>query len=85
VNVHQVKERIAAGARDADVAIGLLVMVADTIEDALGGAKHTTHDSRHPKVVSGLAKLGQAKDDVGKASAVLGTSVDAAQSYAGTL
>jgi hypothetical protein len=81
MDVGQVKARIAAGTRDADIAIGLLAKVRDTIDDALGGATHTTHDSRHAKVTGGLAKLGQAKQDVEKIVNLLHTSIQSAQTY----
>jgi hypothetical protein len=81
MDVGQVKARIAAGTRDADIAIGLLAKVKDTIDDALGGAHHTTQDSQHAKVTGGLAKLGQAKQDVEKIANVLRTAIQSAETY----
>ena len=85
MSVEQVKAHIAAGARDADVALGLLAKVMDTVDDALRGARHTTHDSQHPKVTDGLGKLGQAKTELEKITALLRTSIQAARNYARTL
>jgi hypothetical protein len=81
MNVGQVKTRIAGGVRDADVAVGLLAKVKDTIDDALTGARHTTHDSRHPKVIDGLAKLGQARRDAEAIGSLLRGSAGAAEAY----
>lgn len=81
MDVGQVKARIAAGARDAEIAIGLLAKVKDTIEDARGGAQHTTHDSQHAKVTGGLGKLGQAKQDIERIVNLLHTSTRSAETY----
>jgi hypothetical protein len=85
MDVGQVKAQIAAATRDADIAIGLLAKVTDTIDDALGGAQHTTHDSQHPKVTGGLAKLGQARQDIDRIVNLLGASIRSAETYVGRI
>jgi hypothetical protein len=85
MDVGQVKEQIAAGTRDADIAIGLLAKVTDTVNDARGGAQHTTHDSQHPKVTGGLAKLDQAKQDIERIVNLLSTSIKSAGTYVGRI
>jgi hypothetical protein len=80
-SLEELRTEIGRAAASCERAINSTQAVRVKVSDTLMAARATTHDSSHPKVVEGLARLDEAHREVERVLRLLRSSTEAAREY----